>query len=85
MRADVLQFWTTANGVIMCSDNRALDALGIQAGTEVVGRPFSNLCTDVEGVNKWVLQSVYWPEHMKFLSALSSWLTGRNLHIHAAR
>lgn len=49
----LLQFWATSGGMILCADGRMTDALGIQPG-ELVGRPFSNLCTDVEGVNKYL-------------------------------
>jgi hypothetical protein len=45
------QFWTTAGGIIMCADSSMSDTLGIQPG-DLVGRNFSDLCTDVEGVNK---------------------------------
>jgi hypothetical protein len=39
--------------MILCADSRMTDALGMQPG-ELVGRAFSNLCTDVEGVNKYL-------------------------------
>lgn len=47
----LLQFWTTAGGIIMCADSSMSDTMGIQPG-DLVGRNFSDLCTDVEGVNK---------------------------------
>jgi hypothetical protein len=50
MRA-TLQIWATAAGTILCAESCLTDALGIAAG-DVVGRSFSNLCLDVEGVNK---------------------------------
>lgn len=49
-RSSVLQFWTTSSGIILCAESCMTDVLGIPAG-DVVGRSFSNLCTDVEGVN----------------------------------
>jgi hypothetical protein len=45
------QFWTTAGGIIMCADSSMSDTMGIQPW-ELVGRNLSNLCTDVEGVDK---------------------------------
>ena len=41
----------TSTGTIMCADSSLADALGINAG-DLVGRGFSNLCTDVEGVTR---------------------------------
>lgn len=46
-----LQFWTTQGGTILCSDHSLNDALGLQPG-DLVGRSFSNLCTDVDGVSR---------------------------------
>lgn len=46
-----LQFWTTQGDTILCSDHSLSDALGLQPG-DLVGRSFSNLCTDVDGVNR---------------------------------
>lgn len=46
-----VQFWMTSTGIILCADSSMVDALGIPAG-DLVGRSFSNLCTDVEGVTR---------------------------------
>jgi hypothetical protein len=43
----------TSTGMIMCADSSLADALGINAG-DLVGRGFSNLCTDVNGVTRCV-------------------------------
>lgn len=47
----VIRFFTSASGVILCADSNAADAFGV-AATDLVGRSFSSLCHDVEGVNK---------------------------------
>lgn len=44
----------TSTGMIMCADSSLADALAINAG-DLVGRSFSNLCTDVEGVTRCVV------------------------------
>ena len=41
----------TSGGTILCTDSSLVDALGLLPG-DLVGRSFSNLCTDVEGVTR---------------------------------
>jgi hypothetical protein len=45
----VVRFWTNSAGMIMCCDRSTADSFGLEA-SELVGKPFSNLCTDVEEV-----------------------------------
>lgn len=47
----VARFWTNGTGTILCCDRSTADCFGLEAA-ELVGQPFSNLCTDVEGVNR---------------------------------
>jgi hypothetical protein len=47
----VVRFWTNSVGMIMCCDRSTADSFGLDA-SELVGKPFSNLCTDVEGVSR---------------------------------
>jgi hypothetical protein len=44
----------TFTGMIMCADSSLADALAINAG-DLVGRSFTNLCTDIEGVTRCVV------------------------------
>eukprot|EP00879_Flechtneria_rotunda_P013062 GHRR01013642.1.p1 GENE.GHRR01013642.1~~GHRR01013642.1.p1 ORF type:complete len:1083 (+),score=308.01 GHRR01013642.1:2122-5370(+) len=53
---DVVKFWLTASGTIMCCDPNVGDSFGLNP-TELVGRQFNNLCTDVEGINRFVARS----------------------------
>lgn len=47
----VVRFWTNGSGIILCCERGTADSFGLDA-FELVGQPFSNLCTDVEGVNR---------------------------------
>eukprot|EP00878_Enallax_costatus_P028503 GHUV01030791.1.p1 GENE.GHUV01030791.1~~GHUV01030791.1.p1 ORF type:complete len:425 (+),score=126.62 GHUV01030791.1:655-1929(+) len=49
--SEVVRFWTTASGVVLCADTAAADSFGLDAA-QYVGQPFANLCTDVEAVNR---------------------------------
>jgi hypothetical protein len=46
----VVRFWTNSAGNIMCCDRSTADSFGLDA-SKLLGQPFSNLCTDVEGIN----------------------------------
>uniref|UniRef100_A0A383VUJ6 PAS domain-containing protein n=1 Tax=Tetradesmus obliquus TaxID=3088 RepID=A0A383VUJ6_TETOB len=48
----VVRFWTNSSGIILCCERGTADSFGLDA-FELVGQPFSNLCTDVEGVNRF--------------------------------
>jgi hypothetical protein len=47
----VVNFHIAADGIVLCPDKSCMDAFGIQP-VDVIGRSFSNLTTDVEGVSK---------------------------------
>jgi hypothetical protein len=47
----VVRFWTNSAGMILCCDRSAANSFGLDA-SELVGQPFTNLCTDVEGVSR---------------------------------
>lgn len=48
---DIVRFWTASTGLILCADASAADSFGLSTA-ELVGQPFANLCTDVEGANR---------------------------------
>lgn len=48
-----VRFWTTTAGMILCADSNTAGILGMDAAS-LVGQYFSSLCTDVEGVNRYV-------------------------------
>lgn len=49
---DVVRFWITASGLILCADASAADCFGLDP-LELVGQSFANLCTDVESVTRY--------------------------------
>jgi hypothetical protein len=51
----VVRFWTNSSGMILCCDRSTADCFGLDA-SELVGQPFSNLCTDVEAVSRYYSQ-----------------------------
>lgn len=46
-----VRFWTTATGTIMCTDGTTKDCFGVEA-SDLVGQPFSSLCTDPDVVER---------------------------------
>jgi hypothetical protein len=47
----VVRFWTNPAGTVLCVDRNVADNFGHEA-PELVGVPFSSLCTDDEGVER---------------------------------
>jgi hypothetical protein len=50
----VARFWTNSSGMILCCDRSTADCFGLDA-SDLVGQPFSDLCTDVEAINRWAV------------------------------
>jgi len=46
-----MQVFTSASGIILCADGGLTDALGFSA-KDLIGRSFSSICHDQDGVEK---------------------------------
>lgn len=49
--SNVVRFWSTAGGLIMCADSTVGDSFGLDQH-DLVGQKFSNLCVDAEDMNR---------------------------------
>lgn len=53
----VVRFWTAPTGVMLCADDNATDAFGLEPA-ELVGQPFSGLCENAEEVARYGMCSL---------------------------
>lgn len=63
--SNVVRFWTTDKGMILCADRNTVDSFGLVA-SGLVGQPFSSLCTDTQEVNRQVL-----PASLRFVKGMN--------------
>ncbi len=53
----LVKVWCTTNGTILCADQRFSDWFGVPPA-EIVGRSFSSLGADIEGLDRWGVESL---------------------------